>query len=284
MNRVVDTSRVARRMRAVAAVGSAATIGRVPRPARIQGGGWMITWPDAAGLAVRRHSFESGEARFAERLLAPGMTFVDVGAHGGFYSILARRRVGPSGDVIAFEPSERERRRLELNLRLNRFRDVRVVPSAVGEAEGETDFFVVHGIETGFSGRRRPDIGGRIEATSVPLTTLDSALTKLGVQVVDLLKIDVEGGELAVFIGAASLLERRPRPVVLCELSDARSSMWGYSGRAAYDHIVELDYRWFAVEVSGLLVPSTPSETYHANLVAVPSERMQTLAELVRVG
>ena len=99
---------------------------------------------------------EPEETAFVERFLTPGMV-VDVGAHGGFYSVLARNKVGPSGTVIAFEPSPRERRRLALNLRLNRFRDVRVVPSAVGETSGETDFYVVHGVETGFGGRRQPD-------------------------------------------------------------------------------------------------------------------------------
>ena len=224
--------------------------------------------------------FEPGETAFVERFLTPGMVVVDVGAHGGFYSVLARNKVGPSGTVIAFEPSPRERRRLALNLRLNRFRDVRVVPSAVGETSGETDFYVVHGVETGFGGRRQPDVAGRVEQISVPLTTLDATLEWLGVSVVDLLKIDVEGGELAVFDGAPTLLGTRPRPVVLCELSDERSVAWGHRGRAVHDRLAQLGFRWFTVELSGALVEAAPSDTFHANLVAVPAERRAIVSEL----
>jgi FkbM family methyltransferase len=241
----------------------------------------MVTWPDAAGLAVRRGLLEPGEARFVRRFLAPGMVVVDVGAHGGFYSILARRRVGPTGFVVAFEPSPREQRRLKLNLAVNRFGDVHLVRSAVGEECGETDFYVVHGVETGFGGRQRPEVAGRIERLAVPLTTLDAALDLLGVAAVDLLKVDVEGGELAVLRGSARLLGTAPRPMVLCELSDARSAPWGHGGRAVYEHLAHLGFRWFNVEPSGSLTESALSETFHANLVAVPEERLEGVAELV---
>lgn len=258
-----------------------ATVDRIPRPTHLQGGGWMVTWADAAGLAVRSGLFEPGESRFVRRFLAPGMVAVDIGAHGGFYSVLARRRVGPSGVVVAFEPSPREQRRLKLNLGLNRFGDVRVVSSAVGEERGETDFYVVHGVETGFGGRRRPEVEGRIERLTVPLTTLDVALDRLGIGSVDLLKVDVEGGELAVFQGAAKLLGAVPRPVILCEISDDRSAPWGHGGRAVHDHLGRLGFRWFRVEPFGSLIESAVSETFHANLVAVPEERLEAVAELV---
>jgi FkbM family methyltransferase len=241
----------------------------------------MITWGDAAGLAVRRSDFEPGEALFVEAYLLPGMTIVDVGAHGGFYTLLGRRIVGRSGSVIAFEPSPRERRRLRLNLRANRFSDVRVVPYAVGDQIGETDFYVVHGLETGFGGRHRPSVPGRIESLRVEQTTLDAGLAALAVEAVDLLKLDVEGGELDVFQGAPSLLSRVPRPVVLCEISEERSASWGHRGRDVHEHLARLGYRWFATTLDGGLA-EIEADDFHGNYVAVPAERMEAVQRLLR--
>jgi FkbM family methyltransferase len=61
-----------------------------------------------------------------ERFLKPNMTVLDIGTHHGFYSLLASYKVGATGQVIAFEPSPRERRRLLWHLRLNRKKNVLV--------------------------------------------------------------------------------------------------------------------------------------------------------------
>ena len=55
-------------------------------------------------IFVFRENYES-ELAFLESALLPGKTFVDVGANSGIYALAASRIVGPSGRVIAFEPS-----------------------------------------------------------------------------------------------------------------------------------------------------------------------------------
>jgi FkbM family methyltransferase len=242
----------------------------------------MLTWPDATGIAVRRRDFELGEAAFVSRYLRPRMVVLDVGAHGGFYTLLARRLVGADGSVIAFEPSRRERRRLHVNLWLNRFANVTVVPTAIGEEQGEAEFYIVHGYETGFSGRKRPNVAGRIEMLTVPLSTLDASRRDLGIRDVDLIKIDVEGGELAVLRGASRLLSTPPRPVVVCEISDERAKPWGHTGRAVYDYLTERGFDWFTADLAGALWPAQATERYHGNFVAIPSERKTALHGLVQ--
>jgi FkbM family methyltransferase len=77
-----------------------------------------------------------------------GMTVLDVGAHNGFYTLLASKKVGPSGRVIAFEPSPRERQRLLSNLWINRCSNVIVEPVALAEEDSVATLFVVSGAET----------------------------------------------------------------------------------------------------------------------------------------
>src|SRR2546429_2052206 len=56
-----------------------------------------------------------GELRFLWKYLKPGMTFVDIGAFHGIYSVIAATRLGDGSRVVAFESSQRERRRLQLH-------------------------------------------------------------------------------------------------------------------------------------------------------------------------
>ena len=70
-----------------------------------------------------------GDLRFLWKNLEPGIVFLDIGAHHGVYSIVAAKKLGANGTVVAFEPSSREYRRLRLHLRLNRLRSVRAEPS-----------------------------------------------------------------------------------------------------------------------------------------------------------
>jgi FkbM family methyltransferase len=56
------------------------------------------------------------------------MTFFDIGANQGFYTLLAAKCVGGEGKVFAFEPVSREFRNLKWNVLINRFKNVKIEP------------------------------------------------------------------------------------------------------------------------------------------------------------
>jgi FkbM family methyltransferase len=256
---------------------------RTPRLVRLPFGALSVSWGDVMGGNLRSGDYEEGERRFVEWFLEPGMTMVDVGAHGGFYTLLAARQVGAQGHVVAFEPSPRERRRLLLNLRLNRARNVVVSDAAVGARSGRSEFFVVAGRQTGFNSIRLPGIDQPVRRLNVPLVTLDGYLMSAGVESVDLVKLDVEGGELDVLRGSPRVFESRPRPIVLCEVSDARTTAWGYRASDIYDFLAEAEYSWFSTDTAGRLHACKPRSGYHENLVAVPPERLNRVAARIVV-
>lgn len=227
-------------------------------------------------------TFEKAELRFVERFLKQTMTVLDIGAHHGIYTLLSSRLVGRRGKVIAFEPSPRERVRLERHIRLNKCKNVRIEQTALGSSQGQAELFLVEGKEDYCNSMRPPAVNAPTRKIPIEVNTLDYFLRRAALEHVDFIKLDVEGAELSVLMGATSLLSRSRRPVFMIEVYDIRTKPWGYPAREIVQFLAQRDYNWFALENTGKPVPIDPvSHPLDANLVAVPGQLVQTFAESV---
>lgn len=245
----------------------------IPLPIRLPFGAWFLARSDYMSGAVIYGGFELGERSFVQRFLHPGMTVLDIGAHHGLYTLLASKVVGPNGQVVAFEPSPRERRALRLNVGLNRCKNVVIQDLALGDNRGECNLYVVDHHETGCNSLRPPAFSGSTSLVSVIVVSLDQWLAERHLGSVDLIKLDAEGGELSVLQGAQRLLERRPRPVILAEVQDIRTKPWGYRAGEIINYLSAKGYRWFSLSTDGSLAPlGVLAETFDGNFVACPEE------------
>src|SRR5882757_7637973 len=198
----------------------------MPIPLRLPFGAWWLAEKSALDHELIHNEFEQMETRFVERLLRPGMTVVDVGAHHGLYTLLASKRVGRKGRVIAFEPSPREFRRLLRHISINGCWNVSVEPLALGDHAGEADLFLVEGRQDWCNSLRPPEVDERTSRVRVEVRPLDDVLRVLGISRVDFIKLDVEGAELSFLHGASKLLQSNSRPAILAEVQDIRTRPW----------------------------------------------------------
>jgi FkbM family methyltransferase len=136
------------------------------------------------------------------RLIRPGMTVVDAGAHAGFYSLLMSRLVGPRGRVFAFEPFPDNARNLIKHVKINGLTNVTIVPAGLWRRNGLMPFAAGEHTSMGRVGER----GGSL---AVPVYALDE-LVKSFMPPPNLVKVDVEGAEANVLHGARGLMSRRP--------------------------------------------------------------------------
>jgi len=148
-------------------------------------------------------SYEYGKQQLFAALMKPGMVVYDIGASAGFYTLLASQLAGPSGFVVAFEPQPRHLRYLRAHLRLNQVENATVLDLAVADAPGRARF------STGARGTLSDE--GDLE---VRKTSLDALVESRAVPPPDLLKLDVEGGELTAIRGAHAVLTRF-KPIIL---------------------------------------------------------------------
>lgn len=247
----------------------------VPIPWRLPFGGWFLAHGDLMGLNVAayrftRAPFENATWRYVERQLGAGMTFIDVGANQGFYALLAAKKVGREGRVIAFEPAPRERERLERNLRLNGHRNVRVEPWALGDAAANAPLYVCLGAEGALTSLRPPthDTPLRQVVLDVPITTLDAYASSHTLPRVDMIKLDIEGGELAALRGARATIETH-RPIIVAEIEAKRTHPWGHTPADVFAFLSSLGYDLFEPCEAGL-TPLVERPGRSRDIVAIP--------------
>jgi FkbM family methyltransferase len=142
----------------------------------------------------------------------PGMHFIDIGSHYGFYTLVALHFGGPSSRAVAVDPSHELNRVHRLQLALNgAARRAEVIEAAVGAEDGRLKM-----LSTGPFGDHFLLRSDRPDADSVPVYTLGSLITLTGL-IPSHLKIDVEGYEDEVLSGGLPML-REHRPTIFLEL------------------------------------------------------------------
>jgi FkbM family methyltransferase len=172
-------------------------------------------------------SYEPETRRLIERHLRPGGSAIDVGANVGVHTLAMARRAR-HGRVVACEPNPEVRSRLLANIDRNVCTNVVVDPRVVSESIGDRTLRlppVGHGnfgvARLGAQGTDR-----RWSEVVVPSVTLDLLVEEMRLGRVDIVKIDVEGFEHQVLMGAHELLER-DSPALLFEYAP---SLWDSSG------------------------------------------------------
>lgn len=185
-------------------------------------------------------------------LLRPGGVFVDVGANYGWHSLVAARVVGEGGRVVSVEPNPRNAGLLRRSAERNGFSHLNVMAVAAGDGHGFA------ALETDGSNGRVVGIDIEIlEAVAcsfvVPLRRLDDILEYAGDPHIDVMKIDVEGFELAALQGGRRVITR-DRPVIVSEFFPrALQSTGGIDPTRYLDALRELGYSISVIGRDGLL-------------------------------
>ena len=155
------------------------------------------------GTRFIRGTYHRHEAERIERLANAGDVVFDIGAHVGYYTVLASRVVGDRGRVFAFEPLPLNLEYLNRHIRSNRLTNVTVFDAAVGSTEGRRPFDIGKG-----SGRGRLDANSDNTLTQVQVLKLDALFREGRLPCPNLIKMDIEGGEAEALRGATVMLSQ----------------------------------------------------------------------------
>lgn len=199
--------------------------------------------------------YEHHVVKFVKQHVHPGSTFVDIGAHVGYYTLMASFLTGPSGRVFSFEPDVANHQRLLLHTQLNARRNITVFKLAVSDKAGRLDFLVNpyndggHSVQA-FAGYH-PLRTEKIQAVALD----DMVSREFGGLPIDCVKIDVEGHQLHVLRGMRTIL-RVHRPKLIVEISqtdDEGKETFHFLKTEGYTYcqIDQLNF-FFALEVKSI--------------------------------
>jgi FkbM family methyltransferase len=172
------------------------------------------------------------------RMLRPGSTCLDIGAHIGYYSLLMSKWVGPNGRVVSYEPVPYTHSFLTRNLERNGATNVQPQHAAVGSHQGTVRMSAAAGQRLGWSS---VSDAGDLE---VRCTTIDSEAARLNLEHLDFIKMDVEGYELQALSGAELTIQRF-RPKIMFEVNSRALHQHGMSPAALQEFFWSRNYELF---------------------------------------
>lgn len=168
-------------------------------------------------------TFEPETVRCHQRIVRPGDTVLDIGANVGAHTLLLAQEVGPTGRVVAIEPTDYAVTKLRKNAALNPPLNARI--HALQLMLGDTDDPRAPLPALYSSWPLKEEAGlhhlhqGRLMSTAgAHARTLDSVVAELGLTRVDCIKLDIDGAECAMLRGARRVLTQL-RPTIIMELA-----------------------------------------------------------------
>lgn len=192
--------------------------------------------------------FEPETTDFVLKNCKYGDTVIDIGAHMGLYTVLMARKVGIQGRVYSFEPSPSNKKIVEQLVSINGvLENVEIYENAVGEKNKKTAFYVFEH-EASFSNSL---IDYKSETPkkkiSIDVICLDDFVQKKNITQINCIKMDAEGAELDILIGAEKII-KKCKPKIRLSVHPPIFVQSGKTIEELWDVIVKYNY---SVEFQG---------------------------------
>ena len=198
--------------------------------------------------------------------LSDGCVFYDIGANVGYFSIEMSKIFEDKLSVISFEPQPSLARIIALSSRLNEFKNIKVFDCMLGDNEGEGELYIgSHSIHASSVAR---EYGSKCIKRRI--TTIDKMVETNLIPPPNVIKIDIEGGELAALYGAKKTIATY-RPYIIFE-SDENMDRFGYTREDVLNLIKTTgNYDFFFIcKENENCVPLEDINMVYGDILAVP--------------
>ncbi|MDF5729528.1 MAG: FkbM family methyltransferase, partial [Rhizonema sp. PD38] len=207
--------------------------------------------------------YDYNEMNFLLNYLRDGDSFIDIGANIGVYTLLAASKIH-SGSIYSFEVFPENYARLQENLRLNQFEQVKTYAIAVSDKSGTIALNPAGGDSLPFI---TDSVSGN--TITVPTDTLDNLIQNQPLPNFTLAKMDIEGAELLALKGATSLLKGQHPYVWILEINHTVRN-FGHSQQDLVDFLQSYDYSFYNYNAdTNYLIPINLKEKKGNNILAI---------------
>jgi FkbM family methyltransferase len=233
-------------------------------------------------------TYERATQLFLCKVLRRGDTFVDVGAHIGYFSMLAAAVVGESDKVVSVEPTDENFAHLQRHIDENNLTYVSSVKSVISGTDGDVTFHINKDNDGGHA-LWEPGLHPQNEKTraapqshTLPSMTLDNLLGKNECAHVRLMKIDTEGAESMILESGRERLTNGTVDFILAEVNSGGLHQLGSSVDQMLDLARDLGFVTFLPENDGgapiaLISSNLPDPKYVYNVLLARPEALATI-------
>lgn len=198
------------------------------------------------------------------------MTVFDIGANMGDTALNFSKIIGPKGNVIAFEPDDRNYKRALRNFSLNLASNITLLNIGLGE-ENKTE--KLYRVNLGNQGMNRIlKDEHNYDFTEITIRKLDSFITEHSTTKVDLVKIDVEGFEMNVLKGSVEMLKKF-NPILFIEINDNNLKEHSSSASELFKFLNELNYTTYHSGTNKELTQSDDFKNCHFDIYALQKNK-----------
>lgn len=205
----------------------------------------------------------------------------DIGANVGLYSLLAGW-ANPHSRICAFEPTPDVVAILQDNIELNAMQNIAVEPVAVGNSDRMGFLRLCAGSDGSNEGMNylARDRGAESDVP-VDVVCLDSYCQSHNIEQIDLIKMDIEGGEYDALLGARHLLQKQAIGCIFLEMAEWAAERSGHSTDAIEKLLADAGYRLYGLGSQGLEQIAVEMTERPGNVIALAGERGQWQAREV---
>jgi len=202
---------------------------------------------------AKNELYKPGLSQVFASVLRDNDCLIDIGAHIGYFSLFGSMLVGAQGQVLAFEPEEKNCRYLYDNIALNRFNNIQVFTIALGLENKTSKIFINADNDAGhalWNIGRHPDNGkSRLHCITrdVRVAALDSLLQGVPRSAIRLINIDTYGAELDVIQGAVRTIEEHQVPYIACGIHRFGLQQMGTSEQELRQFMGYLGYETYVI-------------------------------------
>lgn len=188
--------------------------------------------------------YEKFEIATFRQSLKSGMTVLDIGAHIGYYSIIAAYHVGDSGRVFSFEPEPENFVSLQRNISANNFRNIQSFQYAISNRNGNENFYIAQENKASHTFAKNDTAEDCIQVATI---TVDNFCKSKNIRNVDIIKMDIEGAEGLALEGMKDTLRHNPHICMFTEFYPEMLQKIGYKPIDFLASLVGLGFSIFEI-------------------------------------
>lgn len=200
---------------------------------------------DFAPARVRGQPYEKYQTKLFSEIVKKGAVIVDIGANIGYYTLIAAELVGENGKVFAFEPEPENYSLLVRNIEANGYKNVLPLRKAVSNRVGTTRLFLCPYGNKGW--HRIYDSQDGWNSIEIETVTLDGFF-KDKEDRIDVIKMDVEGAEMAILQGMSHILKRNDNLKIFTEFLPALLEKFGSSPEGYLNQLLKHGFKLYGID------------------------------------